>query len=489
MIPRERVCIWEPQPKQAAFITCPIYEVFFGGGRGASKTDGVLGDWMDHAYTYRAAAIGIVFRRELTQLEEMIARAKELYLPLGARWNEPKATFTMPGGARLKFRYLERDEDAMRYQGHAYTRIYIEEVTTFADPKPILKLHAALRSAKGVPCQMKNTGNPGGPGHLWVKSRYIDPAPLGLEVIYETIKTGKVLERIWIPALLKDNPKLTDADPTYVDRLHMVGSDALVRAWIEGDWDAIEGAYFDCWSKSLVIPPLTIPQHWTRFRSFDWGYAKPFSVGWWALAEDGPCRRGDEEVFFPRGSLIRYREWYGCAKGQPNVGIRLEAEDIQKGILERETAQETQKVAFMVCGLDSWEKGRGPTIAERMTNFRDTRFKDRPLVQLRKATTKRKSGWDQMRARMRGLNNVPFIYTFGQCADSIRTIPALQHDETNAEDLDTEGEDHAADDWRYMCMARPVSLVPPPRKLGPKPYTMDWLAKEDEKPKSKYRMT
>jgi len=481
-----RECIWAPQPKQEAFITCPIYEVFFGGGRGPGKTDGVMGDWMDHAFTYRSAAIGVVFRRELTQLEEMMARAKELYLPIGARWNEQIKTFTMPGGARMKFRYLERDDDALRYQGHAYTRIYVEEVTTFASPTPILKLHAALRSAKGVPCQMKNTGNPGGPGHQWVKARYVTPAPLGFEVIPEKLPTGKIIERIWIPALLEDNPKLLEADPTYIDRLHLVGSDALVKAWIHGDWDAVEGAYFDCWSQALVIPPLTIPAHWTRFRSFDWGYAKPFSIGWWAMAEDDPARRGLDEVFFPRGSLIRYREWYGCVPGQPNVGIRLEAEDIAKGIHARETQAEAEKTAFTVAGLDAWEKGRGPTIAERMEGFK---AKDRPPLALRRATVKRKSGWDQIRARMRGTEGIPMIYTFGTCVDSIRTIPPLQHDKVNAEDLDTEGEDHAADDWRYMCMARPVSLVPPPRKLGPAPYTIDWLAEEDKQPKSKYRMT
>jgi hypothetical protein len=176
------------------------------------------------------------------------------------------------------------------------------------------------------------------------------------------------------------------------------------------------------------------------------------------------------------------------------VGIRLEAEEIARGIHARETQPEAEKVAFTVAGLDAWEKGRGPTIAERMEGVK---VKDRPQLALRRATVKRKSGWDQMRARMRGIAalpggdtvSTPMIYTFATCVDSIRTIPSLQHDEVNPEDLDTEAEDHPADDWRYMCMARPVSLVPPPRKPGPKPYTMDWMLEEEKKPKSKYRMT
>ena len=91
----------------------------------------------------------------------------------------------------------------------------------------------------------------------------------------------------------------------------MVGSDTLVRAWLEGDWTVIEGAYFDCWRYDLhVVEPFEVPAHWARFRSMDWGSAKPFSVGWWAIVGDDyvPCGR-----ILPRGALVRYREWYAAA--------------------------------------------------------------------------------------------------------------------------------------------------------------------------------
>ena len=64
----------------------------------------------------------------------------------------------------------------------------------------------------------------------------------------------------------------------------------LVRAWLEGDWTVIEGAYFDCWRYDLhVVDPFEVPAHWARFRSMDWGSAKPFSVGWWAIVGDDHC--------------------------------------------------------------------------------------------------------------------------------------------------------------------------------------------------------
>lgn len=60
-----------------------------------------------------------------------------------------------------------------------------------------------------------------------------------------------------------------------------------------------------------------------------------------------------------------------------------------------------------------------------------------------------------MRRRLNGEAGKPLLYILSCCDDSIRTIPTLQVDQDDPEDLDTEGEDHAADETRYACMARP----------------------------------
>ncbi len=129
------VVVWSPQSgPQSALLSCPVYEVFFGGARGGGKTDGVLGDWAAHANQYARNAIGLMVRRTRIELTETFERAKVLYEPLGAvltgGQNQPMRC-VMPNGARLRFDYLEKDSDADGYQGHSYTRVYVEEAGNF----------------------------------------------------------------------------------------------------------------------------------------------------------------------------------------------------------------------------------------------------------------------------------------------------------------------------------------------------------------------
>jgi len=242
----------------------------------------------------------------------------------------------------------------------------------------------------------------------------------------------------------------------------------LVRAWLEGDWSVIDGAFFDCWSSEQhVLAPFTVPADWLRFRSFDWGSAKPFSVGWWAVPSDDYVLDGGKTL--PRGSLVRYREWYGCVPGQPNTGLKLHAEEIAAGIVARSG---DEKFAYTVLDPSTFAQDGGPSHAERMMKA--------GLSGLRPGDNKRISqkgamgGWDQMRARLKGdAEGRPMIYTFSTCTDSIRTIPSLQHDADRPEDLDSDGEDHAADEWRYGCMSRPYVPVVVAPKLPPKELTYE----------------
>src|SRR5580765_3812840 len=178
-----RLIAWAPQAgPQSAFVNCPIFEVLFGGARGGGKTDAVLGEWAIHAGDHGADAIGLMVRRTRIELLETFERARIIYSKLGAQATQNPLRVTMPNGARLTFAYLERDADAEQYQGHSYTRVYVEEAGNFPSPVPIMKLMATLRSGAGVPCGFRATGNPGGPGHQWVKARYIDSNPAGWEI-------------------------------------------------------------------------------------------------------------------------------------------------------------------------------------------------------------------------------------------------------------------------------------------------------------------
>lgn len=271
--------------------------------------------------------------------------------------------------------------------------------------------------------------------------------------------------RQYIPARLEDNPSMAADDPGYESRLEGLGSAALVKAMRWGDWDVIEGAFFDCWDSARhVVQPFEVPKDWPRNRSGDWGSAKPFSFGWWGIVPELFKTPGG--VWLPRGCLVRYREWYGVQKaddGTPkdDVGLKLHAEEVGRQLWEIEKAMPS--MANAVLDPAAFSEDGGPSIAERIYkgSGNNIRFKraDNKRVPARGAM----GGWDQMRARFVGDDDgLPMVVCFDTCTDSIRTIPALQHDDSRPEDLDTSGEDHAADDWRYQCMSRPWAKVPTP---------------------------
>jgi len=485
MPPRPAKVIWSPQSgPQTALLACPVFEVFFGGARGGGKTDGVLGDFVSHAGLYGQHAIGIMLRRDRTQLMETIERSRQIYGPIGAKFHEQDKYWRFPNGARLRYAYLDTDSDADAYQGHSYTRVYPEEVGTFAMQAPIMKMMATLRSGHGVPVGMRGTGNPGGPGHQWVKARYIDPAPLGWQIIKSTFKnpfTGETVERerVFIPSKVTDNRYL---GTEYIASLQMSGNASLVRAWLEGDWSVIQGAYFPEWSTDRhVVPPVELPKHWTRFRALDWGTARPFSVGWYAVS-DG------ELPEFPRGALVRYREWYGVStdtNGQyePNIGVRLTATACAAGIKAREAPGE--EISYGVADPSIFSFTGGVPISEDFHRAGVTwRKADNTRVPQRGSM----SGWNQVRSRLVGDDDRPMLYVFSTNQHLIRTLPALQHDPLKPEDVDSEGEDHAADELRYACMSRPYQRVKPvdPEDIkGLEALTMNRLWKQGAGPQGR----
>ncbi len=466
---------WSPQPgPQSSAITATfVDELFFGGSRGGGKSDYLLGDYLqdvDLGVHWR----GIIFRKTYPELEELQNRAMEMFPFYGATYKATKSAeypfancWYFPNGATLKMRYLEHNSDADNYQGHQYTWIGFDELTNHATDYGYNKLKACLRNPVGIHGRIRASGNPGGKGHIWVKARFIDAMPP-----YHLYEDENGLTRMFIPSRISDNKYLRD-NKQYVSLLKSSGSAELVKAWLEGDWDVVAGAFFDCWKKDKhVIVPFSIPKEWTKFRSFDWGSARPFSVGWWAIAlEDHKPYNG---LVIPKNALVRYREWYGAKDA--NVGLKLTAEEVADGILKRE---KMETITYGVADPSCWKVDGGASIAERLI---------KKEVKFRRADNSRINGWDQMRQRFIG-DDLPMIYVFNSCLDSIRTIPLLQHDENKPEDLDSDMEDHAADDWRYACMSRPYSRSVKARKAKIEEGTIAWVyAKTDQpKEKSKYR--
>ncbi len=437
---------WQPQPgPQTILLLCPYDEIFYGGAAGGGKTSGILGHWAKHAQEWGPHARGILFRKTYDELEEVIEQAHQIYPLLGAVYKDSKKTWIFPNGARLKLRFLERDKDASRYQGHQYTWMCFEELTNWPSPEPINKLKARLRSAHGVRCQWLATGNPGGVGHNWVKGYFIDP--MRPFEPYQDPETGLV--RIFIPAKLKDNQLLLKNDPQYVNRLKASGPEWLVKAWLEGNWDIVAGGMFDdLWKREIhILEPFVIPRTWTIDRAFDWGSSKPFSLGWWA--ESNGEALPDGRVFY-KGTKIRIAEWYGWNGKTPNKGLGLVDTEIAKQALDKEaTMTKAHGYHFSEGPADPsiFAVVNGASIGGRL-EAAGLVFRAAPG-----GAGSRKNGWEMMRAMMLAATKTPMegpgLFVFSHCRQFIRTVPLLPRDPINLDDVDTDSEDHIGDETRY----------------------------------------
>ncbi len=418
--------LWKPQPKQKLALSCPAFELFYGGAAGGGKSDFLLVDFLSGCNRYRKAWRGVLFRRSFPELAELVLRAKELYLPLGAVYNKTDNTFTFPTGSFLRLRYLERDDQVERYQGHQYTWIGFDELGNYGTDFCYKYMISRCRSGQGAQCYMRASGNPGGVGHSWIKKRFID----GREPnkIY-TDENG--LTQCFIPSLLDDNMELMKNDPEYERRLRLLPS-YLYKALRHGNWDVIAGSAFEEFSREKhVITPFALdPAVWVKFAAMDWGYAKPFSIGWWAVNKEG--------------RMIRYREYYGCEKGEVNKGLKMGATEVAQKAFDISVAE---GVTQMIADPAVWSKiDNAPSIAEK---FEAVGWK------MTKANNDRINGKIQLHQMLKetGEDGKPNLLVFNTCSDFIRTIPILLPDKNHPEDIDTSLEDHIYDETRYAIMS------------------------------------
>lgn len=448
--------------KQGIAFESPATEVLYGGAAGGGKSHLMR----VAAIVWCAAIPGLqvyLFRRIRDDLiknhmegpKGFRAMLTEWVLCGFARIVDDEIRFW--NGSRVYLCHCKDEKDIYKYQGAEIHVLLIDELTHFTEA-----MYRFLRNRvrmvgiklskewKGLFPRILSGANPGNIGHLWVKSTFVE---VGSYEILQMPPGEGGMKRQFIPALLEDNPSMAQDDPGYEQRLQGLGSDNLVKAMRYGDWDVIEGAFFDCWDpRRHIVRPFGVPDQWLRFMSGDWGSAKPFSFGWWAVATD-PFKaenRDGKTIMLPRGCMIRYREWYGASK--PNVGIKLHADAVARQLREREK-DDKAKPTYRVLDPSAFAEDGGESIGQAMQR---EKMIFNPADNARVPQRGAMGGWDQVRGRMVGdEEGHPMIVAFSTCHDSIRTIPALQHDQARPEDVDTDGEDHAGDDWRYGAMSRP----------------------------------
>jgi hypothetical protein len=423
---------------------CPVDIVFYGGTRGGGKSDTLIGRHIRGAERYGRHWNGLVGRRKYKDFSELRRRWDELIasgLPaerIGGDQQQNVVRFR--NGATVTMTSFENLGSADDHQGHQYTEISIDEAPSIPFIAQLIdKLKGCLRSPHGVPCRMFLTGNPGGSGAAAIKAMFIDAAPAGT-----IMRDASGMTRVFISSTLEDNQILCRNDPRYVQTLRSIQDKALRAAWLEGRWDVFVGQAFDFFPQTHVIDPAPVPFGVPIYSTFDWGFGKPFSWGWWWVDNDG--------------RVYRFAEWYGW-NGTPDTGMRLSDSEIAAGVLEREDRLNIAgRPIIRLAGPDCFAKkpdfrggGQGPSTAEVFGQHG---------VHLSPGDPSRSLKIRQFRERLtvRG-GDAPMLLVYSTCKHFIRTIPALCLDDANPEDIDTDQEDHIYDEACHVCMARPITGV------------------------------
>lgn len=454
-IPAGTKVVWQPQPKQAEMMSRPEHEALYGGAAGGGKTDYLVVEALrqvDIPY-YK----GLILRRTVPQLKEIIDKAYNIYPKAypGVTYNQTTHRWTFPSGAKIDLGSLKDEASKYNYQGIAYDFIGFDELTHFTQSQYEYLKSRNRPNGPGTRVYMRATANPGGVGHGWVKTYFIDEAPYGepyIDVVKVNTPTGieyKATSRVYIPASVFDNRHLMENDPEYVTRLASL-PEAERDALLYGNWESFQGQCFREWRNdphgyesqqwTHVIKPFRIPDDWVVWRSYDFGYAKPFSVAWTAISHDNV--------------MYRFKEYYGCT-GTANTGLCMEPHEQARRIKEIELADPVlhdRAVNGEILGVADnaiWDESRGQSIADMMEEegiFFTPSKKDRLTGKMQ---CHYRLAFDE--------NGRSMFYVFDTCKEFIRTVPALVYSEKHVEDIDTTQEDHVYDEWRYLCMENPIN--------------------------------
>jgi len=450
---------YSPTEKQALFHASSADEVLFGGAAGGGKSRAIVMEAVIDALEHDGID-SYLFRRSYPELEStLIAEAhrcvpQELY-----KYSKVTHDMRFHNGSTLHFRFCRNMQDAVKYQGCEMHRLYIDELTHFTQEiYDYLKTRLRAPKRLNIKPKIRLTTNPGGVGHGWVKAMFIDRVPpfevQSFPVYSEVLGESRCVTRQYIPAYATDNPHL---NAEYIIALEQKPP-ALRKALLLGDWNVFEGQVFAEFVNdpkhyrdrlfTHVIDPFIIPDDWQRYRSLDWGYSRPFSVGYWAQDRDG--------------RLYRYAEIYGSPKDgatgltlRPNAGMKMPPHEVARLIRNYEDRYEKGRHIIGIADPSIFDESRGSDgcIAAIL---------ERQGIYFEGGDNERIAGKMQVHHRLSfDERGVPMLYVFSTCRDFIRTFGALTYDVNRVEDINTEGEDHIYDETRYMCMYKPINPEKP----------------------------
>ena len=417
-----------PNPKQDEFFTADTRYIAYGGARGGGKSWAVRVKASLLALNYPKCRILIV-RRTLPELRENHTRPlMELLACLGDRVSykeTEKAFFFHDTGSMIRLGYCDQESDVLQYQGQEYDFIFIDEATQLTEYQ-YMWISSCCRGVNGIPKRIYLTANPGGVGHAWVKRLFID----------REYKEGENPEDYtFIQAKASDNTALKENDPGYLVWLDSL-PDGQRQAWRDGDWDAFMGQYFSEFSRDIhVCEPFLIPAEWRRYVSMDYGLDMCAAL-WIAVSPDNR-------------SYV-YKELY-----KPNLPVSEAAREILY-------TNNGEPVYEFLAPPDLWSRQRetGRTTAEI--------FADAGIF-LAKTSNNRVAGWLAVKEQLKIIKDetgkqTAQLQIFKNCANLIKCLPQLCHDDRNPTDCATEPHEitHAPDALRGYCVYRTSGTKPPP---------------------------
>lgn len=477
------VVVWTPLPgSQALAIACPANHIFYEGSRGPGKTDAQLMYFRKFVgMGYGAHWRGVIFDREYKHLDDIIAKSLRWYSAFrdGARFlrSTSDLKWVWPSGEELYFRQLMKSTDYWNYHGQEFSFIGWNELCKYPTPELYEMMMSCNRTSflptehspdvknplPKIPLTVFSTANPYGPGHSWVKRKFVDPAPPGV-MLRKTIEVFNPQTQQREPVTktqcrifgsYRENRYLT---PEYIAELEGDKNVNRRKAWLGGDWNIVAGgALDDLWDESChIVPRFRLPRAWILDRSFDWGATKPFSIGWWALTNGEEAKLPDGRVFCPpRGSLVRFAEWYGSNPNETNVGMSLAAKSIARGVKQVESKLlENLWISRNIQG--------GPadnSIFDESRKDIDSIAKEMEKEGVYwehcdKSPGSRKRGLQLVRDRLENslTSEGPGLYFMENCRQAISQLPVLPRDPDDQDDVDTEAEDHLYDEVRYRTL-------------------------------------